>query len=75
MKKKTTYMCWRCVSNINLGILKDAVSNKEIKTDRLDFNELIERNECDNESVHYDYVCPICESVIICSNKKLSKEK
>jgi len=35
---------------------------------RIDFKDLIERHE---DTGHYDYVCPECEAVIICSKKRI----
>lgn len=35
---------------------------------RKNFNTLVERKD---EKKHYDYVCPECESVIICSSKRI----
>ena len=40
----------------------------EDKEKRLSFNELIERHE---DKGHWDYVCPKCESVIICSERRI----
>ena len=61
---KATFICWRC---------KD-------KSKRLTFKELKERKESYMETEypldyikeeHYDYVCPKCEAVIICSERRL----
>jgi len=61
MKLKTTYKCWN--KNCKEGSLTKY---------RLDFNELIERKENIN---HFDYCCPKCEKVIVCSNKKIKREE
>jgi hypothetical protein len=41
-------------------------NNKKIL--RTEFKDLTERKE---NKHHYDYVCPLCEKVIICSYKRL----
>jgi len=53
MKTIKTYLCWK----------KDCGRSKET---RLKKSELIKRKEDKN---HTDYVCPDCDSVIICEVK------
>jgi hypothetical protein len=54
---RESYYCWRCA----LRIAKHIGNNTAL--DRIDKKELIVRKE---NSKHIHYVCPKCESVIIC---------
>jgi hypothetical protein len=57
--KETSYLC-PCLTKYKIY-------------NRLEFDELKERNEGDGFPFkgHWDYVCPMCEKVIICSKYKL----
>lgn len=58
MKGNPNFMCWYCKCKFN----------PNGKGTRYLFTELKKRMEDIN---HFDYVCPYCEKVIICSEKEL----